>query len=790
MATTAHPALARFLEARSDRSERASAHAGLEACYALSDLLDEALRELADESPSSTIVAVGGYGRRVQSRHSDVDVMLLIDGVEEGAVRALYPLWDANLKVGHSVRTVAQAMVAADANLETFTALLDARFVAGDQALYGQLIRARARLVRSHRGWMRSEITERRVALRNKEPWQLLAADLKNGRGGLRDFHALHWMDAAEAIANGEDTPLLSPALEAAHEHLLRTRNAVHALADRPTDVYRPDQANLIGHWLGVDPLDWGRGLYASMRLVDAAIEGRLARSRRAGTWPARFRLPWRWGGAPAPVSDSAGGAAGGPASASGDGSPHEDLERLRAALRIAASGGSLDPLPLTSTLDRLLPEWEVLRARAHIAPFHIHPVDVHVMRAVAEARQVMAIDQYDSDTTRVAREFGDPDEVLLAALLHDIGKGHGGDHSDVGAVITERFVARAGLPADLGLRLIAAVRMHLLLPNVATRRDIADPAVIEETARRIGDARTLRLLYLLSVADARASGPNVWSQWKAQLMRAFYVRLMAVLASEAPDAAAPTIERVAEALRDRFPEPIVRAHLAGMGADYLLSTPADLVGDHLALIAQAAANGGTAARLDRLGTLDRLTVVTPDRPGLIQTVAGTLAGYNASVLGGVAHTHDDGVAIEVWHVSDALGVGIDDRRWERILQAVPAALAGEFSIEERLAEVRSSYPAPPLADVPTVVHIDNAASRDYTILEVSTADRRGLLYGVTRLLHDSGIDIHLAKVDTIGPEVVDAFYIRRANGRRIDGPDEMARLRRAVIDVLEALDP
>ena len=769
MTTTAHPALARFMEARAEQSARAFAHAGSEICTALSDLLDEALRELAGDAPVFTLVAVGGYGRRAQSRHSDVDLMLLIDGAEEGVLRSLYPLWDANLKVGHSVRTVAEAMTAADANIETFTALIDSRFITGNQVLYDRLLRERRGLVRGHRGWMHNEIAERRAALREKEPWQLLAADLKNGRGGLRDLHAMHWLDAAEAIANDEEIPARSPELEAAHEHLLRTRNAIHALAERPTDVYRPDQANAVGEWLGVDSLEWGRTLYTAMRVVDAAIEKRLVAR------PPRFRLPWRRAAAPAPVPRAA---------------DSDDLERLRAVLRIAAPGGPLDPLPVNSALDRLLPEWEVLRARPHIAPFHIHPVDVHVMRAIAEVRRIMEVDEYDSGTVRVAKDFGDTDEVLLAALLHDIGKGHGGDHSDVGALITERFVARADLPPELGLRLIAAVRMHLLLPNVATRRDIADPSVIEETAHRIGDARTLRLLYLLSIADARASGPNVWSQWKAQLMRAFDLRLLAVLASEAPAAQMPTVDNVIETLRPRFSAQAVRVHLAGMGADYLISTPAAIVGDHISLIADAAARGGTACRHDHLGSLDRLTIVTPDRPGLIQTIAGTLAGYNASVLGGVAQTRDDGVAIEVWHVTDALGVGIDDRRWERILQAVPAALAGEFDIDERLAEVRASYPAPPLADVPTIVHIDNAASRDYTILEVSTADRRGLLYGITRLLHERGIDIHLAKVDTIGPEVVDAFYIRRENGRRIDDPDEIARLRQAVLDVLEALTP
>ena len=771
MTTIEHPALATFLEARSDRSGRASTHAGMEVCHRLTDLLDAALRELVGPAPAFAVVAVGGYGRRSQSPHSDVDVMLLIEGEDEGALRSLYPLWDANLKVGHSVRTVAQALIAADANLETLTALLDARLVAGNGALFARLLEARRGLVRKQGKRMRAEIAERRALVREKEPWQLLATDLKNGRGGLRDIHAMHWLDAAEAIANGKETPPPPPEIAAAEEHLLRTRNAVHALAERPTDIYRPDQANQIAEWLGVDSLEWGRALYTTMRVIDAAADERLAEA------PKRSLLPWRRG-------RDANDAMLAPEGAS-------DLDQLRAVLRRTAAGAALDPLAPTAGLDRLLPEWAVLRARPHIAPFHIHPVDAHVMRAVTEAQLIMETDDFDSGTVHVAREFGDRDEVLLAAFLHDIGKGHGGDHSEVGALIAERFAARADLPTELGLRLVNTVRMHLLLPNVATRRDIADPAVIEETARRIGDARTLRLLYLLSVADARASGPNVWSQWKAQLMRAFYLRLLTVLASEAEaEAAAPTIESVAEVLRGGFPQEVVHSHLAGMGVDYLLSTPPKLVGAHLSLIAEAQAAGGTAARHDRLGTMDRLTIVTPDRPGLIQTIAGTLAGSNASVLGGVAHTRDDGVAIEVWHVSDAFGVGIDERRWERILQAVPAALRGEFDIDARLAEVRASYPALPTADVPTVVQIDNAASRDYTVLEVSTADRRGLLYGVTKLLHESGIDIHLAKVDTIGPEVVDAFYIRRENGRRIDEPDEMERLRQAVLDVLESLAP
>ncbi|MDO9445345.1 MAG: hypothetical protein Q7K37_08500, partial [Dehalococcoidia bacterium] len=188
-------------------------------------------------------------------------------------------------------------------------------------------------------------------------------------------------------------------------------------------------------------------------------------------------------------------------------------------------------------------------------------------------------------------------------------------------------------------------------------------------------------------------------------------------------------------------------------------------------------------------GAIDRLTIVTPDRPGLLQDVAGALAGHNASVLGGVAYTRADGTAIEVWHIGDALGVGLDDRRRQRILDTLPRAVDGDYDIAERLEEVARSYPQPPRrTDIATSIHLDNAASRDYSVLEISTPDRRGLLYAVTRTLHEVGMDIHLAKVDTIGPEVVDAFYIRRQNGRRVEEPDEIERLERRIAEVLAAL--
>jgi [protein-PII] uridylyltransferase len=272
--------------------------------------------------------------------------------------------------------------------------------------------------------------------------------------------------------------------------------------------------------------------------------------------------------------------------------------------------------------------------------------------------------------------------------------------------------------------------------------------------------------------------------------MRTLYLRVLDHLTEGMPETATATARRreaVYEALSERFPADVLAAHLRQLPPNYLLSTPPETIGDHLSLIEAAA--GGTALDHDRLGDVERLTIVTRDRPGILSLVAGTLAVHNVNVLGGTAYTRDDGTAIEVMYVSDGLGHEIDERRWARVCEDVPRALAEEFPLDERLAETRAAYRSSPPAAIPTTVHVDNAGSDRYTIVEVIAADRLGLLYAITHALHGLSLDIHLAKVDTIGREVVDAFYVLRENGRRVEAPDEVERLRQRVVDAVAALD-
>ena len=233
-------ALARFLEAREERSPRPAGEAGSRACARLTALLDAALSELAAAlvGPGVAVVAVGGYGRGEQSRHSDIDLMLLAERQsQERSTALLYPLWDAKLTVGHSVRDVGQAIEAARESAETATALLDARLVWGDVALFDRFLRARRRLAGRQRRWLAAELAERRRERVEAERWQLASPHLKTGRGGLRDLHVPRWLDALEALAGGDEGPReLGAELGAARETLLATRTALHALSDRPSE--------------------------------------------------------------------------------------------------------------------------------------------------------------------------------------------------------------------------------------------------------------------------------------------------------------------------------------------------------------------------------------------------------------------------------------------------------------------------------------------------------------------------------------------------------------------------
>jgi len=389
--------------------------------------------------------------------------------------------------------------------------------------------------------------------------------------------------------------------------------------------------------------------------------------------------------------------------------------------------------IPVIETLDhwglwvRVLPEWEPCRSRPQRNAYHRFTVDRHLCEAAANASAL---------TAGVAR----PDLLVVGTLLHDIGKGYPPeDHSEVGTqLVTDRIGPRMGFSPDDVAVLGDLVRHHLLLPDVATRRDLSDDRTIRLVADAVVTEQTLRLLHALTEADSIATGPAAWGDWKASLVRELVDKTGRYLAGVTPS----DVEGVFPTARHR-----------------------ELMGRQPPVI-QLAAN--------------TITVVDADRPGLFAKVAGVLALNGLDVLGANAHSEDNGVALAEFTVANSFGGPVN---WDKVRADVELAVAGRLAVRARLAERARVYGrrrkvALTWAPFDRKVVTDNDASEAATVIEVRAPDAVGLLYRVTSALAEMDLDIRSAKIQTLGDHVVDAFYVRDLSGGKVEAPalDEVER--------------
>ncbi len=744
-------------------------------CRAYSDLVDGWLADLlaaAEEECGAggvALVAVGGYGRAELSLQSDIDVVLLHTGrsdIGTFADRIWYPIWDEGLKLGHAVRTGREALALAADDLDTATSLLQVRHLAGDEDLTDDLAR------RSLEQWQKRakrwlDELSRRVRSRHEiagEVAFLLEPDLKEGRGGLRDVHSLHWAEAARRLLwEGDDT-----VLEAAYDALLSARVELHRRTGRPGDrllleeqdavaaALHDESADALMHRLAAAARTIAWRSDDAWQRIDASLSGPLGwRSRRDKsigeglvlrdgevhlTADADPRVE------PSLVLRAAA------AAATADTRIHRSsldrlaslAERLPEPWPVEVREALVDLLlaghraiPVVEALDqmglwvRVLPEWEAVRSKPQRNAYHRFTVDRHLMEACANASELVA---------RTDR----PDLLVLGALLHDLGKGYPGDHTEVGIELVATIGPRMGFaPADVAV-LQSMVRHHLLLPDVATRRDLDDPATVEAVAEAVRDLLTLGLLACLTEADSLATGPAAWGRWKADLVRDLVARVAHVLGGG-----------TAEEVRDDFP-----------------------TADHVELL--------RAGRLVLVGDGDRLTIVAPDRQGLFSRVTGVLALHGLAVLD-AAVTSLDGMALEVLRVESSFGPTI---AWDKVIADIERVLEGRLALQARLAERARIYGPrqrrAPVHEPPRVV-VDNTASRDATVVEVHAVDSIGVLYRITRALAELELNIVSAKVQTLGERVVDAFYVRDTAGNKLLDPATLVEVERALLHELSS---
>ena len=734
------------------------------------DLVDQWLVELLGDEGDVALVAIGSYGRREPAPGSDLDLVLVHRDrrdIRDVAQRVWYPIWDAGVALDHSVKTVAEALAVAGRDLKASLGLLDGRAVAGDRVLGDELVRRGAEQWRQHaRRWMRSlgDATAERHA-RMGDVAFLLEPDLKEGRGGLRDVTALRAAAAAVPVLPDEDL-----AVSSAYEVLTAARVELHRSTGKGGDRLGLQDQEPVARALAHDDAD------ALMQAVSSAARTISWASddawRRIGAWlegpSGRVVRRDQALGAGVVLRDgevvvaddadladdslvlraaAASATSGAPIAratleqlrtgAAAPGEPWSDAAR-NALVELLLAGppavAAFETLDQFGLLVRVLPEWEPVRSRLQHNPYHRYTVDRHLLEAAAEAASL---------ANRVER----PDLLVVAAWLHDLGKGYPGDHTDAGVELAARIGARLGFAPDDVDVLAGLVRNHLLLADAATRRDVRDPATITTVAAAVTSLLELELLHALTEADSRATGETAWTTWKEGLVAELVAKVATVLRGDEP------------ATRDEALDP------------------------ELAALAEEA-EGGLLVRADG----ERLVVIAPDRPGLFCQLAGVLTLHGLDVLAADAWSAPRGMAVDVFHVQRALGGGPD---WPRFQREVSKALQGAFALEARLAERARTYEGHrrprTRQPVPTGVTVDNDASADATVVEVRAPDAIGVLYRVTRAFLELQLDIRHAKVLTLGPEVVDSFYVVDLHGTKLDD-ERIGELKRSVLFELSRL--
>ncbi|HEY6634203.1 MAG TPA: HD domain-containing protein, partial [Acidimicrobiia bacterium] len=646
-------------------------------CIALTGALDRAVASLVDPGDGPVaVVALGGYGRGEMSPHSDVDLMLLHDLGDAADIAAdlFRPLWDAKLTVGHSVRTVREAAAAARERFDTQTTLLTSRLIAGSDELFDRLMADVARVTKARP--LRRYLVEAERARRAETQYPLMAADLKTGRGGLRTLQGFEWERRREALIGRFSTDT-RPEEEDALETLLQIRNGLHVVAGRRHDVYSPELREPVASWLGRETFASAGDLVEATQTIDRLAERKWPEVLDAVPGPVGRRV-WSRRSTPAPALHT-------------DRPP--DLDELD---RILVSGergrAAFDRLAETGNLETILPEWGVVATLPQLEPFHVHPVAAHLWRTVAEMGAIL---DDGGHLGQVAGHLGRPRLLRLVAFLHDIGKGHGGDHAVVGAGIAAAVADRLELdPVDADL-LAGGVRHHLLLPIAATRRDLDDPAVIADVVTQAGSIELLQVLYLLTVADSRATGPSMWNDWKATLVRTLFLRCAAQLDILAPGPGVGTTRDEVLALAG---EDSAQAgtHLDLLPDVYLRSFSARQVLWHVDLVAKM--SGESNLGVWEEGAIETVSVVGRSRAGFRQTVANVFAANGIDVLEARLLGRGDGLVVDSFRVrDDRTGLTVPVQRWDQVRIDLEAGLVGDLDTGSKLATRAASYPVPGL---------------------------------------------------------------------------------------------
>ena len=770
----------------------------------------------------------------------------------------LYMLWDLGLKVGHATRSTDEALRLATDDLTIRTSLLEARWLSGNQALAKTFKKRflKELVETSGPAFVEAKLAERDERhTRMGDTRYVLEPNLKEGKGGLRDLQTLFWIAKylyqTDDVAGLKEAKVLTSGdvrtFAKAESFLWTVRCHLHFLADRPEERLTFNVQEELGWRMGYKDHAGTRGVERFMKhyFLTAKDVGSLTRilcavleeqhKKRSGPF-------WFKGFDFGKKEVDGFKVEGRRVSIAGrrelrndpikvlklfHAAQYNDLDIHPNALRsvrrnLDLVGRSFRILPEANRLfiemltgpdpektlmrlneagvfGRFIPDFGRVVAQMQYDMYHVYTVDEHTIRAIgllAGIESERLINDHPV-ACAIVKEVQSRAALYVSVLLHDIAKGRGGDHSELGAEIALKLCPRLGLNDWETETVSWLVRSHLMMSNVAFKRDLDDPKAIVDFVDRVQSPERLRLLLVLTVVDIRAVGPNVWNAWKAGLLRELYWRAQELLSGGAPEARRQDrVDHIKAGLLDRlseWPEANAAAHLK-LGHDaYWLGTDMETLVHHASVI-DAAREAKEVFRIEVRELANRgvteLTVYAPDHPGLFATIAGAMALSSANIVDAKIHTLTDGMALDTFSIQDGGAGGFTMASdFSRFKMYISDAIQGKTRPARELAKRRErtmSTRTEVFAVAPRAL-IDNKASNTHTLIEVNGRDRPGLLHDVTSVITGDGLQITSALISTYGERVVDVFYVKDVFGLKIDRQERIDGLRQKLLAAIAA---
>ncbi|MDD2557850.1 MAG: [protein-PII] uridylyltransferase [Desulfuromonas sp.] len=817
------------------------------------------------------MIALGGYGRGEMNPYSDVDLMFYIadsrrDALGELSERILYLLWDLSYSVGHCMRTNAECLEIAAIDLSAYTAMLDARFICGAPSMYDEFSNTvlKPLLYRNTRTFFKAKLEENALRLqRYGSSVYILEPNIKEGEGGLRDLHMALCICKVTYKVNNLRGLLIKGVIserrytEFIHslDYLWRIRNELHYLSGRKNEQLHFDKQEKIADFLGYRADKSGLAVeqfmqdyYAAASRVEHIASSMIAAAEeslrpqlsytrhlqrrnidhfffvlRGELYTFRsdlfevdptqiMRAFWLCQRHEVKLSLTL------------KGMIRENQARINDSMRRSSkmAGVFLDILRykkhVYETLEQMhhllflnyfIPEFKRIYCRVQHDAYHIYTVDTHTLFAVKEITRLWQGEYEESKPllTRLARDIDKPELLILAVLLHDIGKGQGGRHSEKGAKLVPTIARRLRLSKEGSQRLQFIVAHHLEMAHISQRRDINDENQIKQFADTMQMSENLNILYLLTFADIKAVGPNAWTEWKGFLLQELYQKTYAQLERgnfEQESRSEKIRDRkraVVKMLQDEYPEKRVREALRFFSTRHVMAHYSEELADQIRVILDRGNKPlSMQVRFDPELNFSEVIIVTLDVPGLFTTIAGVMAGNGINILEAQIYTLSNGMAVDILQVDsgshspygkDCLedDQGGRDDDWDAIERDLLKYLQGRDDLSALVKQRREALRFSELKvtpGVPPLVSINNEVSADYTVIDITAKDKVGLLYAINSTLNRLGLYIGVAKITTQGKQAGDTFYVQDIFGEKLLHEEKLSELHQALMEQLQ----